>query len=56
MNSENHEVVEIPDEQRTRCKVYARVVGFIRPIDNWNDAKTQEFRRREVFDEKVAFK
>ena len=26
--------------------IYSRVVGFIRPVENWNDAKRQEFVNR----------
>lgn len=37
------------NEGRTKCKVYSRVVGFIRPVDNWNDSKTTEFGQRKVF-------
>ncbi|MFW6376330.1 MAG: ribonucleoside triphosphate reductase, partial [Thermoplasmatota archaeon] len=27
---------------KNRCEVYSRVVGYLRPVDQWNDGKTQE--------------
>lgn len=27
-------------------QVYSRVVGYIRPIDHWNEAKKEEFEER----------
>lgn len=35
---------------RTRCEVYSRVVGYIRPVEQWNDGKRAEFRDRVLFD------
>jgi len=32
------------------CEVYSRVVGYYRPIDQWNIGKKQEFKDRKVFD------
>ncbi len=34
-------------EQKT--EVYSRVVGYIRPVDQWNGAKQQEFKDRKTF-------
>ena len=36
-------------EKRVPCEVYSRIVGYIRPIRNWNAGKRQEFEDREVF-------
>ena len=30
-------------------EVYSRVVGYLRPIKQWNDGKQAEFRRRKIF-------
>lgn len=27
-------------------EVYSRVVGYFRPLDNWNKGKKEEFRER----------
>jgi ribonucleoside-triphosphate reductase len=35
------------------CSVYSRIVGYLRPVDQWNDGKHQEFRERKLFDESV---
>lgn len=32
------------------CEVYSRVVGYFRPVDQWNDAKQSEFRIRNTFE------
>lgn len=31
------------------CEVYSRVVGYMRPVDNWNKGKQQEFKERKMF-------
>ncbi|MBS7654427.1 MAG: ribonucleoside triphosphate reductase [Candidatus Bathyarchaeia archaeon] len=36
-----------------KCEVYSRVVGYFRPIDQWNDGKQSEFRIRRTFDRAV---
>jgi len=35
--------------KRQRCEVYSRVVGYIRPIDAWNEGKKSEFNDRVNF-------
>ncbi len=32
------------------CEVYSRVVGYLRPVDQWNDGKQAEFKIRSTFD------
>lgn len=34
---------------RTKCEVWSRVVGYLRPTSCWNDGKTQEFKDRKTF-------
>ena len=31
------------------CEVYSRIVGYFRPVQNWNDGKRQEFKERQEF-------
>lgn len=31
------------------CEVYSRVVGYLRPVKQWNNGKKQEFTMRQVF-------
>jgi anaerobic ribonucleoside-triphosphate reductase len=37
------------ERKRTRCEVYSRVVGYLRPIDSFNPGKLSEFRDRKTF-------
>lgn len=30
----------------TNCEVYSRVVGYLRPVQNWNKGKKEEFAMR----------
>lgn len=32
-----------------RCEVYSRVVGYFRPVQQWNEGKREEFKQRRVF-------
>jgi len=32
-----------------KCEVYSRVVGYIRPVQQWHDGKAQEFKDRKTF-------
>ncbi|HEY74490.1 MAG TPA: hypothetical protein G4N99_14620, partial [Thermoflexia bacterium] len=32
--------------------VYSRIVGYLRPVQNWHQGKQQEFRERKTFDVK----
>jgi len=33
----------------TPCEVYSRVVGYLRPVNQWNLGKQQEFSDRKMF-------
>ncbi|QZT37856.1 ribonucleoside triphosphate reductase [Halosquirtibacter xylanolyticus] len=40
-------------EKRNRkrvCTVYSRIVGYLRPVNQWNSGKQSEFRDRALFD------
>ena len=32
------------------AEVYSRITGYYRPVQNWNDGKSQEFRERKTYD------
>lgn len=34
---------------RTRCEVWSRVVGYMRPISGWNGGKKSEYKDRVEF-------
>jgi anaerobic ribonucleoside-triphosphate reductase len=36
-----------------KCEVYSRIVGYLRPVDQWNDSKQAEFSIRKTFDQSV---
>ncbi len=36
------------------AEVYSRVVGYLRPVDQWNDGKRSEFQIRETFDKAIS--
>ncbi len=40
--------------KQTACEVYSRVVGYIRPIDQWNAGKQEEFKERRLFDKALS--
>lgn len=35
--------------KRQECEVYSRVVGYLRPVGQWNDAKQAEFSDRKEY-------
>lgn len=37
-------------ECESDCEVYSRIVGYMRPVNQWNDGKRQEFKDRKLFD------
>ncbi len=37
-----------------KCEVYSRVVGYLRPVSQWNDGKQSEFKIRKMFDGRVS--
>ena len=44
-------VATIPDEQRTRCEVWTRVMGYHRPVHAFNAGKQAEHAQRRYFRE-----
>lgn len=41
---------EIVEGKGEKCQVYSRVVGYLRPVQNWNIGKKQEYSMRKVYD------
>jgi anaerobic ribonucleoside-triphosphate reductase len=37
------------EELKVPCEVYSRIVGYLRPVQNWHQGKQQEFRERKTF-------
>lgn len=42
---------DLKDEERTRCEQWSRVMGYHRPVSQYNPGKQQEFEDRTVFKE-----
>jgi hypothetical protein len=39
----------LKDEERTRCEVWTRVMGYHRPVTSFNKGKQSEHRERRFF-------
>ena len=33
-----------------KAEVYSRITGYYRPVQNWNEGKTQEYKNRQTYD------
>ena len=42
----------VPESERQKTEIYSRVVGYLRPVNQWNKGKQREFANRKTF--KVA--
>jgi len=46
--------IEIDDSERTTCEVWTRVMGYYRPVQEFNIGKKQEHQDRIFFSEKTV--
>jgi ribonucleoside-triphosphate reductase len=37
------------EEKRVRCEVFSRIVGYLRPVQQWNPGKEAEFYKRKEY-------
>jgi ribonucleoside-triphosphate reductase len=50
----------LPGEQSScprcgsRCEVWSRSVGYLRPVDQWNEGKQAEFADRRTYDRQLS--
>lgn len=44
-----HNPIQLNDQERTRCEVWSRVMGYHRPVSFWNPGKQSEHRERRFF-------
>lgn len=44
-----HQAIELKDEERTRCEIWTRVMGYHRPISAFNPGKQAEQAERRYF-------
>ncbi|HFQ61603.1 MAG TPA: hypothetical protein ENK39_04800 [Epsilonproteobacteria bacterium] len=47
-----NEILELVKENRQKCIVYTRVMGYHRPVESFNIGKTGEHRQRVQFKER----
>jgi hypothetical protein len=43
--------ITLDDSERTPCEIWTRVMGYHRPVSEWNRGKQQEHRDRRWFRE-----
>ena len=48
---QSNRLFELPEHERQRCEVWTRVMGYHRPVSEFNLGKQCEHRRRQHFDE-----
>jgi len=46
----------LKDNDRQPCEVWTRVMGYFRPVSQYNIGKKSEFAERKYFTEEKAFK
>lgn len=46
--------IELRDEERTRCEIWTRVMGYHRPVSAWNPGKQSEQAERRYFSADAA--
>lgn len=45
-DTEKKKVVKV---RKVPTEIYSRVVGYFRPVSNWNEGKKEEFSKRKEF-------
>lgn len=54
MTTINFEDIKLSDEERQPCEVWTRVMGYLRPVSEFNKGKKSEFYSRVCFSESKA--
>ncbi len=42
------------EKKRTKCERYSRIVGYLRPLQQWNEGKASEWNDRKLFNMQKA--
>jgi hypothetical protein len=50
--STESDVIDLNPEERTRCEVWTRVMGYHRPITSFNPGKQSEHADRKFYNER----
>ncbi len=48
------DILALKDEERQRCEIWTRVMGYHRPVSSFNRGKKGEFDERKCFSEARA--
>ena len=54
LSSENKSVEILPVEDRQECEIWTRVMGYFRPVSQFNIGKKGEYLEREFYKEGVG--
>ena len=49
-----NETIVLHDNERTKCEIWTRVMGYHRPVSEFNRGKKSEYKERVFFTEKKA--
>jgi len=52
----NGRTITLSDDERQKCEVWTRIMGYYRPINDANIGKRSEFAERVRFSEQVALR
>ena len=52
----DQEILEENKDKRQECEVYTRIMGYFRPVSQYNKGKKSEFAERVWFTEEMACK
>lgn len=48
--------VELNENERQKCEVWTRVMGYCRPVSEFNKGKKSEFKERKCFSEEKTMR
>lgn len=52
----NEGEIKLSDQERQPCEVWTRVMGYCRPVSEFNKGKKSEFKERKCFSEEKAMR
>lgn len=55
-NNKDRYEIKLEDNERQECEVWTRVMGYMRPLSQFNKGKQSEYKERKWFTERKALK
>ncbi len=52
--TDEKEEITLNDDERQPCEIWTRVMGYFRPVADFNKGKKSEFKERVYFSQKKA--